>query len=391
MKRSLSFSVGALALPAAGLVLVAATYGLVRLAYGLLLPDVQHDLGIATPAAGAISAGASAVYCVGAVVGFALASRRPRTLVVLAGVAAALGALGTAVAGDGASFAVAAVAASSGAGLASPALVALLSADRATRTRPRMQAVVNAGTGPGLVVAAVLALVLDDWRTVWGVAAVIAAVAAVAVLAAHREDVGHETAGPAPAASPAWLRAHGAVVAAALLMGVASAATWSFGRTILVEAGAHEATSLGAWIALGVGGALAVASAGPLDALGPRPAWAATVATLAAATLALALAPASTIVAVAACAAFGWGYTAGSGVLIAWTGAIDARRAASGTAMLFVVLVLGQAIGAAIVGAAAPLVGLGSAFVAAAVVACLAIAAASTPWARVPERADWSA
>ncbi|QCR20130.1 hypothetical protein C1N71_12345 [Agrococcus sp. SGAir0287] len=69
---------------ASGIALIAATYGLVRLAYGLLLPDVQHELGIDAPAAGAISASASAVYCLGAVIGFVLARRRARALVVAA-------------------------------------------------------------------------------------------------------------------------------------------------------------------------------------------------------------------------------------------------------------------------------------------------------------------
>ncbi|MGQ3160509.1 MAG: hypothetical protein ACT6SA_15490 [Aeromicrobium sp.] len=63
MKRTFSLSV--LLVPS-GLGLVAATYGLVRLASGLYLPDVQADLGLGVATAGLVSSGASVVYCLGA-------------------------------------------------------------------------------------------------------------------------------------------------------------------------------------------------------------------------------------------------------------------------------------------------------------------------------------
>jgi len=77
-------------------------------------------------------------------------------------------------------------------------------------------------------------------------------------------------------------------------------------------------------------------------------------------------------VAFAACAAFGWAYTAATGALIAWTAEIDAERAASGTALLFMLLVLGQAVGAVGLGALVDTAGYGTAFVLAALAALLA-------------------
>ncbi|WP_137756677.1 MFS transporter [Agrococcus sp. SGAir0287] len=293
-----------------------------------------------------------------------------------------------ATAGDAGAFAIAAIAASSGAGLASPSLVAMLRVDRATASRPRLQSVVNAGTGPGIAIAAALALAVD-WRTVWLVAAVVTAGAAVGILVTHRPEPGVEDDADTARVSRGWLRAHAAPIVAAALLGAGSAAAWSFGRTILVDAGATATGSTLAWVALGAGGALAVLTAGVLDRLGPRRAWTATVATVAAATVALAASPGASLVAVVALAAFGWGYTAGTGALIGWTAAIEARHAAAGTAMLFVVLVLGQAVGAAAVGALEPAIGLPAAFVAAALVAVLAAATSATGWSRVRAPADW--
>ncbi|KEP75510.1 MFS transporter, partial [Microbacterium sp. SUBG005] len=96
MKRS--FSSGWVT--AAALALIAATYGLVRLAFGLVLPDAQRDLGFDDALGGAISAGGSALYVVAALVGFVAAARAPRAAVIAASASAAVGAAGMAMAPD---------------------------------------------------------------------------------------------------------------------------------------------------------------------------------------------------------------------------------------------------------------------------------------------------
>ncbi|OLT48101.1 MFS transporter [Cellulosimicrobium sp. CUA-896] len=372
MKRSFSFRTSsAVPLLAGGTALIAATYGLVRLAYGLFLPDVQADLDLGVAAAGVVSSGASVAYVVGALVGFSAAARHARALVVAAALSAAGGALGMALSPDAGSFAAFAIAGSAGAGLASPALVSTLQRDPTTQEMPRAQAVVNAGTGPGLVAAGVLALLLlPDWRLAWGLAAVVAVASGAVVVATAR------TRGPAPARASmppsSWFVAHATVLAAALLMGAGSAAVWNYGRTLLVESGTAETTSVLAWVAIGAGGTAVLATAAWLERRGPRTSWLVTSGTVAVASATLVAAAGSAPLALAACAAFGWGYTAGTGALIAWTARIDAPRAPSGTALLFVVLVLGQALGAAAVGALVPVAGYPTAFLAAAGAAAVA-------------------
>lgn len=369
MKRSFSLDPSGLVLVVAATGLIAATYGLVRLAYGLFLPDVQSELGLGVAAAGAVSAGASVVYAGGALAGFLLAGRRPFVLVGAAALTAAGGAAGMAIAPDAAVFGVSAVVASAGAGFASPALVAVLLRRPATGTA-RVQTIVNAGTGPGLIAAGVLALVLlPDWRTAWAIAAVFTLVVAAIVVLAGR---GGTPAAVAAALPPGrWFSAHRSVLAAAVLLGVASAAVWNYGRSMLVDDGVAPSVSVLAWIALGAGGAAVIGTAGWMGRLRPATAWMLTATATAVATASLALAPALVPV---ACVVFGWGYTAGTGALIAWTARIDEARAPAGTAMLFVTLILGQAVGAAVVGALIPLVGYTLAFSAAAGVAVLAAA-----------------
>ncbi|WP_108250320.1 MFS transporter [Planctomonas deserti] len=381
MKRPFSLRpVSPLPLVAAGTGLIAATYGLVRLAYGLVLPEVERDLALGVAMAGVVSAGASVVYCAGALLGFLLAARHPRALVLAAALSAATGAGGMALAPTAVAFAVFAIAGSAGAGLASPALVAVLQRNPSTRRSPRAQAIVNAGTGPGLVVAGVLALVLlPDWRLGWGIAAAVTIAAAGAVLLTDRADAGDAGDARAGDARPrrplppaSWYAAHRGVLAAALLMGVGSAAVWTYGRTVLVASGAPAPVSVAAWVALGVGGSAVIATAKGLERLGPRAAWGLTAGVIAVSSAALAVGAGSAALALAACAAFGWGYTAGSGALIAWTTQLDGPRAPAGTALLFVTLILGQALGAAAFGALIPAVGETAAFLVAAVASALA-------------------
>ncbi|KQS16236.1 MFS transporter [Frigoribacterium sp. Leaf186] len=387
-----------LALVAASTALIAVTYGLVRLAYGLYLPEIQADLGFDAGVAGAISSGGSSAYVVGAVVAFASAERRFRGLVVAAGATAAIGAAGMALAPDVVPFAVAAVLGSAGAGLASPALVRILQRGLDDGRQAGAQAVVNAGTGPGLVAAGVLAFaLLPQWRLAWFVAAGAAIVAAGAVLVLERRasDARSRTApgteSPATTTATAaatttttdtappglvpplgWIAAHRWVLLAALLAGGASAGVWNYGRTLLADAGVPAGVSVWAWVCLGAGGTAVIVTARPLARLAPAALWALTLVVTAAGTAGLATLPGVVPVALVACAAFGWAYTAATGALIAWTAEIDAERAASGTALLFVLLVLGQAVGALVLGWVAAVQGYGAALTVAAIGALLA-------------------
>jgi len=357
----------------AGTGLIAATYGLIRLAYGLFLPDVQEELGLGPAAAGAVSGGASIMYCVAALVGFFAAGRHSRTLVVVAGASGTAGAAGMAAAGDATWFAVFAIVGSAGAGLASPALVAIVQRDPATRGMPRAQAIVNAGTGPGLIGAALLAiLLLPDWRLAWWIAAGATVIVTAAVTALGRRGRPDDDA-PAAFPPPAWFRTHLRPIVAALLMGAGCAAVWNFGRVLLVDAGAGETVSVLSWAAIGVGGAVVIVTARWVERVSPAMAWILTTSAIAAATAILALVPGLTGAALAACVVFGWAYMTGSGALISWTAALDPDRAPAGTALLFVTLILGQAVGATLLGAFIGGAGYPLPFLVAASVALLAV------------------
>lgn len=394
MKRTLSFGSrrpdGSRLLVVAGLAFIASTYGLVRLAYGLFLPDVQADLGLGDRAAGYVSSGASLAYCLGAVAGLA-ADRRPRTVLVAAVVTGVLGAAGTALAPSSGAFAAAAVLASSSAGLASPALVAVVDRAVAAERRDRSQAVVNSGTGPGLVAAGLLAVVLlPDWRAGLAAGAVATLACGVLVLVLARGGAGGPAA-PAPPATRGYDAGGGAAyplllpALGALGLGAASAAAWTYGRAHLAAQGLGETTTTLAWIGIGVGGTATVLTARHLASRTPRAAWALTVATVAGALALLGAAGRVPALAVLACGLFGWGFVAATSVLIAWAAELRPQAPAGVVAGFFVLLVLGQALGSVVAGEATARVGSGAAFLLAGAVAAAA-GAASVP--RGPGRRD---
>jgi len=168
--------------PASGV--IAVTYGLARFGYGLYLPTFTADFALSRAAGGSIAAGSFAGYCLAALLAYRLV-RRGQARAALWATAALAGTGAALVAGawSSASLAYGVVVAGSGSGMASPALVAAVAATVRRDRADRAQAVVNSGTGVGVVVAAVLVTVAPGgWRATW------AGFAVAAVLVAWATD-----------------------------------------------------------------------------------------------------------------------------------------------------------------------------------------------------------
>ncbi|NOJ58926.1 MFS transporter [Arthrobacter sp. 260] len=376
MKRTLQssqptaprFSVMALAL-------IAATYGLARLGYGLFLPSFSAAFALTPTVGGLLASGASVIYCVSALIGFRFAPTRPRLVTILAGATAASGSAGIAAAQNTVFFAAAVLIAGMGAGFASPALVELVRRNIPLAEQNKVQSVVNSGTGFGVVIAGVLALVVaSSWRLAWALIAVVALGALIGVLRTDQSRIAEGTTDH-PVTSTrtgAELRALWHPIVAAFSFGVGASAIWVHGRTLLEDQGMAVTLSAGAWIALGVGGAGAVLTAPWLARHTLRTTWPATVVTVAAATGVFALAPQNLPLSFAAAALFGLAYTAATSVLIIWA-THSATHSAAGTSILFTSLVLGQAVGAPLTGSLIERLGFPAAFAIAAVICLLGV------------------
>ena len=256
-------------------------------------------------------------------------------------------------------FGASAVLASAGAGLASPALVRIVARSVAGAGRPpdaddRQQ---RDRTGPGRR--------RDRWRSWscpsggrpgWSAPRAPSSPGSpcCARTAATTAPEDRATSGPRRTSLPPapWFRRHAGLLVAALLLGAGSAAVWNLGRAVLVDAGAGRTASVVAWIALGVGGAAVGdhgAAGSTLDLRAPRgrspssPSRSGPPGSVSAPRSSPS--PSSR----AWCSA---GATPRRRVRSSrGPASIDPEHAPSGTSMLFVTLVLGQAVGAAVAGA----------------------------------------
>jgi predicted MFS family arabinose efflux permease len=364
------------ALVVGGTVLIAGTYGLARYGYGLFLPTFQAEFALTATVSGLLATGAFGSYCAAALLsGRLVGAGRARAAAALAGALAAGGCVAVAAAQTPLALGISLLVAGSGAGLASPALVALVDRAVPAPARPRAQTVVNAGTGLGVLVSGPFAL-LGHWRVAWLCFAAFTAVATVATLRAAPLSPGTTRAADPLGSTARRLRP---AVLAALLAGLGSAAVWTFGRSLVVDAGGLG--SFGSsmfWVVLGAAGITGAVAGDAVERWDVPRAWAAFALALAGSTLGLAAAPGVPVVAFAGAAAFGGGYVALSGVLIAWGSRLVPDAPGSANAVLFLTLAAGQALGALLLGGVADLTSPASAFV----VAAALVAASCLPTAR---------
>lgn len=350
-----------LSLTAAGLSLIAVCYGLARFAYGMFLPSFRAEFGLDAQLAGAIASGSYVAYCAAIVVSTILTPRLgARRVAASAGVIATLGIVIVALAPNAIVLAAGVLIAGSSTGVASPPLAHAVARAVRAPVRGRTQTIINAGTGAGVALAGPVALLtVDQWRLAWLAFAIIASAVTVwASRAVPREGSGEPSADheptrqrtvlPQPVLRPGSAR----LIAAATLMGLGSSAVWTFGRDLLGGTGGIGPTASAiAWILLGACGLLGAVTGDAVSRAGLARAWAVSMIGLAAATLVLALMPGSVVVAWTAAAVFGAVYIVLTGLLLLWGAQIWADAPAAGVGLGFLVLALGQALGAPLVGA----------------------------------------
>lgn len=340
----------------AGMLLIAATYGMARFGVGLFAPylAVQRPelVGVLGWAAGA----QFTAYSLAAVVAARLVDRSPRTGLVLAGATATTGCAGVAVTSDPVVFVVAVFIGGMGGGFASPALVPIIDAVVAPAATSTAQSVANTGTAVGVIAAGLLASAVPSVGPAWLFMALVCAVAAAAVW--HRVRARTDLATPrVPASAPspqAWwpLLAPGA---AAWLAGAGSSLIWTFGPLLLTESGAVAAERVGwLWIALGLGGLLGTLTGTLVERTGRRGGWCTCAGALALAGAGVALCVGTGVswAAYASMAVFGAGYMGLTTVLILWARHVWPHSAGAGTSVLFIALATGQALGSVGFGAA---------------------------------------
>ncbi|ASU85396.1 MFS transporter [Nocardiopsis gilva YIM 90087] len=349
-----------LRLATAGAALIATCYGIARFAYGLFVPVLRQEFDLDAATAGLIASSSYTAYCIAIVVSMVVTGRvAPRRVAVMAGALATAGTALIASATDTATLSIGVVVAGASTGVASPPLAEAVAHRIGPGHRDRVQSVVNAGTGVGVMLSGPIALAAGaHWRPAWIVFALIALAVTAWNAWAVPPDIPRTERGGAPSLLPTPLLAPGAVrmLAAAVAMGAASSAVWTFGRDIVItEGGASPVASTFMWVCLGAAGVLG-AFAGDIAArTGLGRSWGGTMLALGAATAGLALMTGSSAAVIVSAAAFGVFYTVLTGLLLLWGIRLYPNAPSFGVGSSFLMIAAGQAVGAPLVGVASDL------------------------------------
>ncbi|MGM0931184.1 MAG: MFS transporter [Actinomycetota bacterium] len=341
----------------AGMLLIAATYGMARFGVGLFAPLLALQRPELTEVLGWAAAAQFTSYSLAALAAARFVDRAPRAGLLLAGATAAVGCLGVAAASSPTTFVVAVFIGGMGGGFASPALVPVIDAAVPPRASATAQSLVNSGTAVGVIGAGLVASAAASVGSAWVLMGLACATTAVAVWysARARADLGNSDrtdperrSSRGPQLGPWRLLVIPSV--AAIIAGAGSALIWTFGPLLLTDAESVATDQAGwLWIALGLGGFLGVLTGALVHRLGTQGGWCffAGVLALASAGVASSVATGSAWTAYASMAVFGAGYMSLSGVLILWARNVWPGSAGAGTSMLFIALATGQALGSA--------------------------------------------
>jgi predicted MFS family arabinose efflux permease len=359
----------------AGLLVLVATYGIGRQAYGLFVPTFEEEFGLSLDVLGFYASGAQAGYLVTTVLtGVATARYGPRVPVVAGCLLLALGAALTASAPGPVLLAVGVIAAGTSAGGAWAPFSDAVDLQVPSAGSRRALALVNAGSPAGLVLAAGLVLVAGDrWRAVWWLFAafgLVAAAAAWRVLSPAAPDRDRERERP----RLGWFLNARSVRLFAVTLGVSisSGAYFAYAPETAQEAGLDSWIGPAMWAALGVAGAVVgVFGGGIANRYGLRGPLAVMLVLVAGSTSALLVAPGSVLAALGSAALFGVGFTTVFAFLVMWSQQVFHDRPTTGFTVAIVCIAVGFIIGPSLFGVLVTHVGRAAAVLASAAPALL--------------------
>ena len=366
-------------LVAPGLALIAVTYGLARFAYGLFLPEMREAFALSPSLLGAIGAGSYLAYCVAIVVSLVYTSRTgPRRMAVAAGMAAVVGMAVVAAAPAAWVLAVGILVAGGSAGLASPPMGEAVARSIREGVQDRANALINSGTSVGVALSGPAALLLaGEWRLAWAAFALVglavlawnAAVMPGQAVAVQDGDESGEPDEDGAGAGDGSERSRlsfsylvGArarprsvpLFVAALGLGFASAAYWTFSRDLVVQAGGLGQTgSTLFWTVIGVSGLAGGAAGDLVGRFGLAAVLRGSLVSMAGSMALLALAPGVLPLAYASAALFGSTYIVLTGVVLVWSVGVFREIPSAGLGTGFLLIAAGQAVGSPVAGALA--------------------------------------
>ncbi|WP_110670590.1 MFS transporter [Salinicola halophilus] len=342
----------------AGTLLIGISYGLARFAYGLFLPSMRDDVGLSPTTAGLIGSGAYVGYCFAIVVSALLVERLgARFVTVTAALVAAVGMAAIAASTHPLLLAVAILFAGMSTGLASPPMAQAVSGVIDEARQGHANTLINAGTSLGVAVSGPVAFIATgQWRLAYAAFAVAALINALMLwFSVPRRLDASDTPSEADSTTPrtGGLRRPGivALALAAIGMGTASSAYWTFSSDVVMTLGDFgQNTANGVWILIGVAGLFGGIAGDLVKRVGVNWVHRASLAAMALSLVLLVLMPTHLMAVGVSAALFGAAYIMLTGVYLVWGVGLYADRPAVGLGLPFLMIAAGQIVGSPLAG-----------------------------------------
>lgn len=352
---------------------MATAYGMARYGYGLLLPNIQGDLALGATLLGAIGTVSYVAYVLAAaLVTRCVARAGERATVVAGGLFAVGGTIIVARADDAVSLGIGVAVAGASAGLVYPPFADAV--DRLPATaRARTLATINCGTGWGVAVAAPIAIMAGNaWREAYIGFAVCAALSTLNAARTLRGPTStvrtdHDR------AARGFRRAALPMLAGGVLIGLGSAAFWTFAVEQVHHAGLDQTAGRALLGIAGVTSVLAIGAADLIHRLGAGRTFVLAALLEAAAIATVGVAADSLIAVLLAGAAFGAAYNTIISVTVLWGTRIYADRPSAGVASAIGASAVGLLCGPVAGGIVADAIGLTATFLGGAAVLVAAL------------------
>lgn len=331
-------------LVAAGFALTALSYGLARFAYGLFLPQISAEMSLGVATAGWIGSASFAAYCLGVIATFLAAQMGERALALSAAASATAGLAIAAVASNAWMLGIGLTLGGFGTGLTSPPLAGAVARMLVADRRSAANGAINAGTAAGIILSGLAVLAFPDaWRAIYGIFACLGLGITFWIWCALPPCEAADRRTP----RDVWVSGAGTLCISAVLMGAASTAVWTFGATILRETARFSDTRIAsAWLVLGTVGLLGGVTGLLVDRFGIMQVHRLSLALMAGSMVALIGAPSAAVLGYIAAAMFGLGYIVSSGVYLLWGISLYERSPDIGLGLPFLLLAVGQTVGA---------------------------------------------